>query len=64
MGRKFLRLFADYRALEAQLGQFAVAAVIDAADVIRSRSAAAEWKELYLREKGALEAALAQMVKG
>ncbi len=64
MTRKFLRLFADYRAIEAQLGQFAVAAVIDAADVLRSRRELEEWKALFLTEKAALEAALAQMAKG
>ncbi len=34
------------------------------ADVIRLRAISEEWKALYLREKGALEAALAQMAKG
>ncbi len=58
--RRFLRLFRDYRALESQLRDFGAASV---ANELRARIKAEEWKALYLREKSALEAALAQMAK-
>ena len=52
---------AKIRALETQLR---VCAQTGAADVIRSRRIAEEWRQLFMTEKTALEHALAQMAKG